>query len=75
MHLSWNQRTPDNYSMTFSTRTYPRTSVYLSEDFVSLVPSGNCQDVLRRRLVPLQIKVATIMIQIRKLYQYPRIQR
>jgi hypothetical protein len=57
-------------------RTCPRINVYLSEDFVSFVPSGGCQGVFKRRLAPRQIQGgATLIIQTGKLYQYPRILR
>ena len=36
------------------TTTYPKINVYLSEDIVFLLPSGNCQSVLKQRLDPLQ---------------------
>jgi len=75
-HLLGSIWTSDNFDMTFvPTRTYPRINVYLSEDFVLLVPSGNCQSVLKRQQDPLQTYMTIIMIQIRRLYQYPRLQR
>jgi hypothetical protein len=37
-----------------SIRTCPKINVYLSEDFVLLVPSGYCQGVLKRTRLPLQ---------------------
>jgi hypothetical protein len=56
-------------------RTCLRINVYSSGDIVSPAPSGNCQGVSRRRLVPLQTQRATTVIQTWKLYQYPQLQR
>jgi hypothetical protein len=56
-------------------RTCLRINVYSSGDFVSLAPSGYCQGVSRRQLVPLQTQRATTVIQTWKLYQYPQLQR
>ena len=56
-------------------RTCPKINVYLSEDFVFLVPSGYCQGVSKLPRVPLEIEEGTTMIQTWKLDQYPRLQR
>ena len=48
--------------------------MYSSEDFVSLVPSGYCQGVLKPPRVPLRTHVGTTVIQTRKLYQYLRLE-
>ena len=62
--------------MTFiPTRIYRRINVYSSEDFASLVPSGNCGRILKRRQVLLQTKKAMTVSQILKLYPYQRSQR
>ena len=53
-------------------RTCPRINVYLSEDFVSPVPSGSFQGALKRRPVPRQIQGGTTQTRTRKSYQYPR---
>ena len=56
-------------------RTCLRINVYSFGDIVSLAPSGYCQSVSRRRLVPLPTQGATTVIQTWKLYQYPQFQR
>ena len=52
----------------------PRINVFLSEDFVLLVPSGDGH-ALRRLRVTLETQNVTTVIQIQKLYRYPRFQR
>jgi hypothetical protein len=49
--------------------------VFSSEDFASLVPSGNCGRILKRRQALLQMKRAMTVSQTLKLYQYQRSQR
>ena len=56
-------------------RTSQRINVYLSEDFVLLVPSGYCQGILKRLRVPLRTQGGTAVIPTRKLYQYLRLLR
>ena len=48
-----------------SNRTYPRINVFLSEDFVLLVPSGDGH-ALRRLRVTLETQNVTTVIQIQK---------
>ena len=52
-----------------TTRTYPRTNVCLSEDFVSLAPSGYCQSISKLRAAPLQIRMVMTLNQTSKLFQ------
>ena len=56
-------------------RICPRISVYLSEDFVFLVPFGDYQGILKRRRVPLRTQAGTTVIQTRNSYHYLRLQR
>jgi hypothetical protein len=53
--------TRDSFGMTLLLiRTYPRINVYLSEDFVLLVPSEYCQGILKLRQVPPRIQSTTV---------------
>jgi hypothetical protein len=49
--------------------------VFSSEDFASLVPSGICESISKRRQTLLQMKRAMTLNQKLKLYQYQRSQR
>jgi hypothetical protein len=66
---------PDNIGIdSVPIRTYPRTNVYLSEDFVLLVPSEYCRGILKQREVSPQTTQGS-MTQAWNLHQYPRLQR
>ena len=52
-------------------RTCLKINVYLSEDFVLLLPYTSCQSVSKRPLIPLQARGGTTVIQTWKLYRYP----
>ena len=57
-------------------RAYPRINVYLSEDFVSLVPLGYCQDISRlRRVTVVPLQTQAIVAQAWNLYPYLGFQR
>jgi hypothetical protein len=76
LHFLSYPTTTDNFGMTFiPTRIYLRINAFSSEGFASLVPSGNCRSILKRRQALLQMKRAMTLSQTLKLYQYQQSQR
>lgn len=76
LHFLSYPTTTDNFGMTFiPTRIYLRINAFSSEGFASLVPSGNCGSISKRRQALLQMKRAMTLSQTLKLYQYQQSQR